>query len=75
MRLLLAPMEGVADFVLRDVLTAIGGYDLAVSEFVRVSGTLLPRRMFERICPEILHGSRTAAGASAGSGQRARRCR
>ena len=62
MRLLLAPMEGVADFVLRDVLTAIGGYDLAVSEFVRVSGTLLPRRMFERICPEILQGSRTAAG-------------
>ncbi|HRG71962.1 MAG TPA: tRNA-dihydrouridine synthase, partial [Thauera aminoaromatica] len=62
MRLLLAPMEGVADFVLRDVLTAIGGYDLAVSEFVRVSGTLLPRRMFERICPEILAGSRTAAG-------------
>jgi len=61
-RLLLAPMEGVADFVLRDVLTAIGGYDLAVSEFVRVSGTLLPRRMFERICPEILAGSRTAAG-------------
>ncbi|MDA0233374.1 MAG: tRNA-dihydrouridine synthase, partial [Proteobacteria bacterium] len=55
-------MEGVADFVLRDVLTAIGGYDLAVSEFVRVSGTLLPRRMFERICPEILAGSRTAAG-------------
>ena len=54
---LLAPMEGVADFVLRDVLTAIGGYDLAVSEFVRVSGTLLPRRMFERICPEILAGS------------------
>lgn len=62
MRLLLAPMEGVADFVLRDVLTTIGGYDLAVSEFVRVSGTLLPQRTYERICPEIGTGSRTAAG-------------
>lgn len=61
-RLLLAPMEGVADFVLRDVLTRIGGYDLAVSEFVRVSGTLLPQRTYARICPEIGSGSRTAAG-------------
>ena len=61
-RLLLAPMEGVADFVLRDVLTRIGGYDLAVSEFVRVSGTLLPQRTYARICPEIGAGSRTAAG-------------
>ncbi|THF61047.1 tRNA-dihydrouridine synthase family protein [Pseudothauera rhizosphaerae] len=59
---MLAPMEGVADFVLRDVLTRIGGYDAAVSEFVRVSGSVLPERTYERICPEIGNGSRTAAG-------------
>jgi tRNA-dihydrouridine synthase C len=62
LRLLLAPMEGVADFVLRDVLTRIGGYDHAVSEFVRVSGSVLPQRTYERICPEIAQACRTAAG-------------
>lgn len=62
MRLILAPMEGLADYVLRDVLTRIGGYDSAVSEFVRVSGTLLPHRTYQRICPEIGAGSRTPSG-------------
>lgn len=47
-RLLLAPMEGVADFVMRDVLTSVGGYDGCVSEFVRVTGSLLPARTYER---------------------------
>jgi tRNA-dihydrouridine synthase C len=61
-RLLLAPMEGLADCVLRDVLTRVGGYDGAVTEFVRVSGTLLPHRSFRRICPELDRGSRTFAG-------------
>ena len=61
-RLLLAPMEGLVDDVLRDVLTRVGGYDLAVSEFVRVSGSLLPPRAFRRLCPELDNGSRTRAG-------------
>ncbi len=61
-RLLLAPMEGLADCVLRDVLTRVGGYDGAVTEFVRVSGTLLPAKTFRRICPELDRGSRTPAG-------------
>lgn len=61
-KLLLAPMEGLLDDVLREVLTAVGGYDLAVSEFIRVSGNLLPRRVFRQRCPELDRGSRTAAG-------------
>lgn len=61
-KLLLAPMEGLADYVLRDVLTRIGGYDGGVSEFVRVSGSLLPLRTYQRISPEIAHGSRTPSG-------------
>ena len=61
-KLLLAPMDGLADYVLRDMLTRIGGYDGAVSEFVRVSGTLLPDRTFDRICPELTSGAKTAAG-------------
>ena len=55
-------MEGLADCVLRDVLTRVGGYDGAVTEFVRVSGSLLPPRTFRRICPELDNASRTTAG-------------
>lgn len=61
-KLLLAPMEGLVDDVLRDVLTRVGGYDLAVSEFIRVSGNLLPARAFRRVCPELRRDSRTHAG-------------
>ncbi len=62
MRLLLAPMEGLLDHALRDVLTRVGGYDLAVTEFARVSGTVLPKRFFRRISPELAGGGRTLAG-------------
>ena len=58
----LAPMEGLADCVLRDVLTRVGGYDRAVTEFVRVSGSLLPPRTFLRICPELHNAGCTTAG-------------
>ncbi len=60
--LLLAPMEGLLDFALRDILTQTGGIDRCVSEFIRVSGTLLPERVFLRIVPELLNGSLTSAG-------------
>jgi tRNA-dihydrouridine synthase C len=62
MTLLLAPMEGLVDFVLRDILTRVGGIDRCVSEFIRVSGTLLPERAFLRIVPELRNGGRTPAG-------------
>ncbi|AJG18941.1 tRNA-dihydrouridine synthase C [Cupriavidus basilensis] len=55
-------MEGLADYVLRDVLTGSGGYDGCVSEFVRVTGSLLPERVYERDTPEILHGGHTPGG-------------
>ena len=61
-RIFLAPMEGLADSLLRDVLTRVGGYDGAVTEFVRVSQSLLPLRTFYRISPELAHGSLTPAG-------------
>lgn len=62
MNLLLAPMEGLADEVLRDVLTQVSAYDLAVTEFVRVSNTVLPRRAFFRTSPELAAGGKTPAG-------------
>lgn len=62
MTLLLAPMEGLLDFVLRDVLTRVGGVDRCVSEFIRITGTLLPDKVFLRYVPELNHGGRTLAG-------------
>ncbi|HZE91503.1 MAG TPA: tRNA-dihydrouridine synthase [Rhizobacter sp.] len=62
MTLLLAPMEGLLDHTLRDILTRVGGIDRCVSEFIRVTGTLLPDRVFTRIVPELHHGGRTRAG-------------
>jgi tRNA-dihydrouridine synthase C len=62
MTLLLAPMEGLLDHTLRDILTRVGGIDRCVSEFIRVTGTLLPDRAFVRVMPELLNGGCTPAG-------------
>lgn len=58
----LAPMEGVVDFVLRDVLTQIGGIDHCVTEFVRVTDKLHSPPVLERYAPEMKMGWRTRAG-------------
>ena len=55
-------MEGLADAVLRDVLTRCGQYDFCVTEFVRVTDSLLPDRIFKKAGPELDHGSKTFAG-------------
>jgi tRNA-dihydrouridine synthase C len=55
-------MEGLLDFVLRDILTRVGGVDRCVSEFIRVTDTLLPERTFLRIVPELSQGGCTASG-------------
>ncbi len=60
--LLLAPMEGLLDHRLREVLTQVGGFTRCVSEFIRVTDQALPARVFQRIAPELLNGSRTRAG-------------
>lgn len=62
MTLLLAPMEGLLDFTLRDILTRVGGIDRCVAEFIRVTGTLLPERVFRRVVPELDQAGRTPAG-------------
>jgi len=57
-------MEGLLDFVLRDILTRVGGIDRCVSEFIRVTDQLLPDRVFLRIVPELHNGGRTLAGVA-----------
>ena len=60
--LVLAPMEGLLDHGLREILTRVGGVDRCVSEFIRITDQLLPARSFTRVVPELLRGSRTRAG-------------
>lgn len=62
MKIYLAPMEGVVDSILRDLLTAIGGFDYCVTEFLRITNTLYPNHVFFRHCPELHQQSKTNAG-------------
>ncbi|MFV0476921.1 MAG: tRNA dihydrouridine synthase [Parahaliea sp.] len=62
MPLLLAPMEGVVDYNMRNLLTSLGGIDRCVTEFLRISDRLLPPKVFYRLCPELHHDGKTLAG-------------
>ncbi len=62
MRVILAPMEGVVDDLMRDILSAINPYDLMVTEFVRVVDKLLPEKVFTKLCPELLNRGKTESG-------------
>ncbi|MGL4449214.1 MAG: tRNA dihydrouridine(16) synthase DusC [Shewanella sp.] len=62
MRVILAPMEGVVDDLMRDILSTINPYDLLVTEFVRVVDQLLPEKVFLKLCPELLNQGKTPAG-------------
>jgi tRNA-dihydrouridine synthase C len=55
-------MEGVADAPMRALLTSVGGYDLVVSEFIRVVDQLLPEKVFFRLCAELKYQCNTASG-------------
>jgi tRNA-dihydrouridine synthase C len=71
MRILLAPMEGLLDYMLRDTLTRVsatasdscanGGIDVCVAEFIRITNTLLPARSFYCVVPELKNQCRTPA--------------
>lgn len=58
----LAPMEGLMDHHLRDILTRVGGIDHCVTEFIRVSELVYPARVFRRYCPELANNGCTPSG-------------
>ncbi|AJI96118.1 dihydrouridine synthase family protein [Yersinia ruckeri] len=62
MRVFLAPMEGVLDSLVRELLSEVNDYDLCITEFLRVVDQLLPAKSFYRLCPELHHQSRTQSG-------------
>lgn len=61
-QLILAPMEGVIDQLMRETLTSINHYDLCITEFLRVVDKLEPTHMFYRIAPELENNARTSHG-------------
>ena len=62
MRVLLAPMQGVLDPFVRQLLTEVNDYDLCITEFVRVVDQLLPEKVFYRLCPELKNQGFTPSG-------------
>lgn len=51
------------DHSVRDLLTNLGGYDLCITEFMRVSNhQLLPPRTFYQLAPELENQGRTPCG-------------
>lgn len=64
---LLAPMEGLTDPLMRQILTQIASdlgrpYDWSVSEFIRITNHVLPAHVFYRYVPELNNDSRTSSG-------------
>ena len=62
MRVILAPMQGVLDPFVRQLLTEVNEYDLCITEFVRVVDQLLPEKVFYRLCPELKNQGFTPSG-------------
>lgn len=61
-KLILAPMQGLTDAPMRDLLTRIGGYDECVSEFVRITHTVHSRPTWLKYAPEVADGNKTPSG-------------
>jgi tRNA-dihydrouridine synthase C len=64
---LLAPMEGLTDPLMRQILTQIAAdlgrpYNWSVSEFIRITQHVLPAHVFYKYVPELHHDAKTASG-------------
>ncbi|MDB4977339.1 MAG: dihydrouridine synthase, partial [Myxococcaceae bacterium] len=60
--LALAPMDGVTDWVHRQLASELGGVSQCVTEFVRVTDRAPPKRVFLKTCPELSNGGLTESG-------------
>jgi tRNA-dihydrouridine synthase C len=55
-------MQGVTDAPMRALQGATGSFAFAVSEFLRISRMVPPKRVFVRQVPELLNGGNTPSG-------------
>lgn len=64
--LALAPMDGITDWVYRNLMTRLNnansGISMCVSEFVRVTRDPVVDHVIERHCPEVRTGGQTSSG-------------
>lgn len=60
--LALAPMDGVTDFLMRELISRHAPVSYCVTEFIRVSGEVPPHRTFLKDVPELKAGSVTSNG-------------
>lgn len=68
-RFFLAPMEGVTDEIFRHLITGISSGEnssptvhYCLSEFIRITTSLHPKKVFYRFVPELLQNGRTPSG-------------
>lgn len=61
-KIVLAPMEGVIDFAMREILTFDGSYSYGLTEFMRVNDHLHSKSQFTRYAPELLTNGKTQSG-------------
>ncbi len=55
-------MECLTDPIMRDVLTSVESFHWCVTEFIRVTDSILPDHTYHSYCPELLTNGKTAAG-------------
>ena len=60
--LFLAPMEGVTDYPMRTLLTELCPFTHCVTEFLRISQSVPPAKIFYRHALELKNNSHTATG-------------
>lgn len=60
--LVLAPMDGVTDALMRGLLSASMPFSYCVTEFLRISGLVPPEHVFRRSMPELSAEGRTDCG-------------
>lgn len=58
----LAPMDGLVDGAMREILCAQGGIDHCVTEFIRVTQQPVTDKIFHRYCPELVNAGKTRSG-------------
>ena len=60
--LVLAPMDGITNWFMRDFLTRMQPWSYCVTEFLRVSNDIPPVKVFHREVPELITNCVTSAG-------------
>lgn len=62
----LAPMDGVTDALMRRILTRRMPFSYCVTEFLRVSQLVIPAHVFKKEVPELALGAQTQSGTPVG---------